>query len=251
MSPGLRLALSRGIGAFWLCLAVLAAPPAWGQTEGGPDWNALSPIQQQQLAPLREGWSGIDGARREKWLNLASRLEKMDPKERQRIQRRMSEWASLPDGERTQARQRFQEARRLSLDERQARWREYQALSPEQQRALANQAAEWPERNRRTPEPLVDAAGRSSLQHKHNTMPLLDHPRGKVVAPGLVQARPGATTNTVSKSPQPMQFQQSGLPKIAATPEFVDPATLLPRRGAQAAATAARPGRDKDRKPAQ
>jgi hypothetical protein len=35
---------------------------------------------------------------------------------------------------------------------------------------------------------------------------------------------------------QPPAHQQTGLPKIAATPGFVDPVTLLPRRGPQGAA---------------
>jgi len=41
----------------------------------------------------------------------------------------------------------------------------------------------------------------------------------------------------MSKRPTPPSHQQTGLPKIAATPEFVDKSTLLPRRGPQAAAT--------------
>jgi hypothetical protein len=51
-----------------------------------------------------------------------------------------------------------------------------------------------------------------------------------------VQRGAGATTNLVSKPAAPPLHQQAGLPKVAATPGFVDPATLLPRRGAQGAA---------------
>jgi len=40
----------------------------------------------------------------------------------------------------------------------------------------------------------------------------------------------------MSKRPAPPAHQQTGLPKIAATPEFVDRTTLLPQRGAQGAA---------------
>ena len=59
----------------------------------------------------------------------------------------------------------------------------------------------------------------------------------KPVAPTVVQARPGATTTLISKVPAPPMHQQTGMPKIAATPEFVDKTTLLPRRGPQGAAT--------------
>ena len=54
------------------------------------------------------------------------------------------------------------------------------------------------------------------------------------VAPTIVQARPGATTVSVSDRPSPPL--QPALPKIAVTPDSIDPTTLLPRRGPQAAA---------------
>jgi hypothetical protein len=236
------------LGACVLWLLVAATTPAWA--DNGPAWNSLSPSQQQHLAPLRRDWATIDPARRQKWLAMAERLEKLPPAERQRIQQRMVDWARLPDGARTQARQQFQETRQLSLDERQARWLEYQALPPEQRHELASQAKQRQRAGRDHLEP-ADTALRGGLQSKGNVLPLLDSRRGKVVAPAVVQARPGATTNPVSKSPQPAAFQQPGLPKIAATPDFVDPTTLLPRRGAQAAATLDKKPVDPARKPAQ
>lgn len=215
-------------------LACLVFTPL-AQAESELAWSSLTPSQQQQLAPLKRDWASIDHVRKEKWLNLAGRLDKMPPDERQRVQQRMAEWARLPDGERSRARQQFQETRQLSLDERQTRWQEYQALSPEQRQALARQAGQ-PPRNRDDGPDSGNAAGRDGARAKLNTMPLPDSSRDRPVAPSMLQAHPGATTNPVSKSPQPARFQQPGLPKIAATPDFVDPATLQPRRGAQAAA---------------
>jgi hypothetical protein len=52
----------------------------------------------------------------------------------------------------------------------------------------------------------------------------------KAVAPTIVQAKPGATTNLISRPPKPPNHQQTGLPKIAATPGLVDRTTLLPKR---------------------
>ena len=52
-----------------------------------------------------------------------------------------------------------------------------------------------------------------------------------------MQAKPGATTTPLSARPSPPLHQQAGLPKVAATPGFVDSKTLLPQRGAQGAAT--------------
>jgi hypothetical protein len=59
----------------------------------------------------------------------------------------------------------------------------------------------------------------------------------KPVAPTVVRAGPGATTTPITRRPAPPSHLQTGLPKIAATPGFVDKATLLPQRGPQAAAT--------------
>jgi hypothetical protein len=52
----------------------------------------------------------------------------------------------------------------------------------------------------------------------------------------VIQAAPGATTTLVTRRPTPPAHQQAGLPKIAATPEFVNKSTLLPQRGPQGAA---------------
>ena len=57
------------------------------------------------------------------------------------------------------------------------------------------------------------------------------------VAPTVVQAAPGATTTLVTRQASPPVHQQTGMPKIAATPGFVDRSTLLPKRGPQGAAT--------------
>jgi len=64
----------------------------------------------------------------------------------------------------------------------------------------------------------------------------------------VVQRGAGATTNLVSRPATPPLHQQAGLPKVAASPGFVDSATLLPRRGAQGAATLA-PETDDNGKP--
>ena len=74
-------------------------------------------------------------------------------------------------------------------------------------------------------------------QAKVNVVPnpaLAQPPRP--VSPTMVQASPGATTRLITKPAQPPAHQQTGMPKIAATPEFVNRSTLLPRRGPQASA---------------
>jgi hypothetical protein len=123
----------------------------------------------------------------------------------------------------------FQEARQLTPEERQARWKAYQALPPEQKEELARRAKPTP------PKAQTEAAPRKSNIVPN---PVYGAP-AKAVAPTVVQGAPGATTTLVTKPGQPPRHQQTGMPKIAATPGFVDSATLLPKRGPQGAAPSA------------
>ena len=75
---------------------------------------------------------------------------------------------------------------------------------------------------------------------KSNVVPnAADAGKPRAIAPTVVQAKPGATTTLISRQPSPPPHQSSGLPKIAATPDFVDRTTLLPKKGPQAASHAA------------
>jgi len=219
-----------------MSLALLAGAclmPLAVHAESGPAWQTLSPGQQQALAPLRDEWAAIDAMRKQKWLEVAGRFEKMPSAEKARIQQRMAEWARLPSDERMRVRQQFQESRQISPDERQARWLEYQALPPEQRQQLANQAQQ---RKSDSGRPGIEPGFGAAQQPKANVLPLRSPASAESASPSAAQARPGATTTTVATRPKTAPHQQAGLPRIAATPDFVDPATLLPRRGAQAAA---------------
>jgi len=199
----------------------------------GKPWAALTVQEQQALHPLKNDWQQLEPLRQRKWLEVASRFGSMPAEERARIQERMAQWAAMTPAQRTSARLQFQEARQLSPGERQARWAAYQALPDEQRRALAQQAK--PEA-RLAPTSAARPEAGASAGAKNNVVKL--QPQGlRAVSPSVVQAKPGATTTPITSRPQPPAHHQAGLPKIAATPEFVDPATLLPRRGAQAAAT--------------
>lgn len=208
-----------------------AAPPA-SLLSRDPAWESLTPAQRTALAPLQKEWSSIDADRKEKWLEIADRFPRMSPDERARIQTRMTQWARLSPKERGEARLHYQELRQLTPAERQARWEQYRALPPEQRARLAERAAPGREISATAP-----AAPGSGVQQKSNLVTLPPAPAGgaRPVAPTVVQARPGATTTLISKPPAPPAHQQPGLPKVAATPGFVDSTTLLPRRGAQAA----------------
>ena len=216
-------------------------PPAKPGVEEGVRWNDLKPAQRAALKPLERDWSGIDATRKRKWIEISGRYQKMSPDEQARIQARMDEWTKLSPQERGAARMNFQEAKQLPPQDRQARWDAYQALPPEKRRELAERA-QPPADTRKNGAALArngDAkAGRDAPQAKSNIVPNPAYAAPpKPVAPTVQRAGPGATTTLISKRPAPPSHQQTGLPKIAATPEFVNKSTLLPQRGPQAAGT--------------
>lgn len=228
-------------------LGVLLSLPA--AAEDGPAWRSLSAQQRSALKPLERDWATIDAARKQKWLEIAARYPNLPPEEQQRLSGRMSAWAGMTPTERGQARLNFQESRQVTPQERQARWQAYQALSPEEKRRLA--ARSVPAAPAKPVDPLRRPNGREATQQKSNLVPNPAYaaPR-KAIGPTVVQAQPGATTSLVTRTPAPPRHQQPGLPKIAATPGFVDKTTLLPRRGPQAAAVHSAPPSDSRSTPA-
>ena len=224
------------------------APNRRPAVEEGVHWQKLKPAQRDALGPLQQDWSGIDAVRKQKWLQLSDRMPAMPPDERARVQARMADWAKLTPVERGQARLSYEESRQIPVPDRRSRWEAYQALSPEQKGELAARAAAARGPNgadnpsRRAAGSLArperaEKAGREIPQAKSNIVPNPAYaaPR-RPVGPTVVQAAPGATTTLVTRHPSPPPHQQTGLPKIAATPEFVNKSTLLPQRGAQGAA---------------
>jgi hypothetical protein len=213
--------------------------------EQGVRWADMKPAQQSTLKPLERDWAAISSPQKQKWLELSTRFPTMTPAEQGRVQERMSEWARMTPQQRGQARLNFQEAKQLPTEDRQARWDAYQALSPEQKQRLAARAvpaASGPAPGALRTQPQttarVEKPGREMPQAKSNIVPnpALAAQR-TAIAPTVVQAGPGATTTPVTKRPSPPSHQQSGMPKIAATPEFVNKSTLLPQSGPQSTAT--------------
>lgn len=227
--------------AAWTLATALFGLAARAQSDDGPAWSELSPAQRQTLQPLQGSWSSIDAPRREKWVEIASRFDRMSPAERSRVQQRMNDWVRLSPRQRSEARQNYQGVQQLSPQERQQRWEAYQALPDDQKRGLAARARNNP------PRPGEPTAGSSA---KINTVPnpLLEASKPRPLAPSVVQTRPGVSTRMLSPTPAPTPNPQTGLPKVAATPEFVDKATLLPQRGPQGAATEPRRGKNKNDK---
>ncbi len=235
-----------------------ANPPSSASAPSGA-WNSLNGAQRQALLPLMGLWPTMDETSKERWINVANRFSRLSPTEQQRMQERMTQWSRLPAQKRGEARLRFQQTRQLSQQERQEKWTAYQALSPKDRGELAQQA-----RRKQQPVILSDAmtgpreqAQQALTKRRHesdstkksNVVPNSLHnvPAQVAVSPTLIKAGPGATTNLVNQRPSPPMHQQTGLPKIAATKGFVDPMTMLPKKGAQSAAVTALPAASKGR----
>ena len=220
-----------------------AAPTAPAASATATPWADLTGAQKLALAPLERDWSFIDGVRQRKWVELAGRLPSMPAAERARIQQRMAQWASLTPAKRNQVRLQFLEAKNLPAEQRQARWQEYQALGAEEKQALAQQArlpavaASAPERTTARSADKKDARSQSpSPAGKQNVVQAPAPAVNRSVTATALQAKPGATTRPLTTPASPPSHHQTGLPKIVATEGFVDPATLLPKRGPQGAA---------------
>lgn len=241
-----RKGISHAARASLVALATLVGASVSAQGLVGPaavDWARLTPSQRSALAPLERDWKTISPAQQHKWLEVANRQATLPPEERARQTQRMTEWSRLPPQERARARLNYQEARLLSREERQQQWENYRALPADQRRALVERA------ERPVAAPAARARENAPAQ-KSNLVQAPAPAPARPVGPTVVQRGAGATTNLVSRPPAPPLHQQAGLPKVTATPGFVDTTTLLPQRGAQGAATLAAQPQDKKRKPA-
>ncbi len=224
-----------------------AAPAAALADHGGPRWAELSASQRKVLAPLANDWNdGIDSRGKERWLDVAGRFPKMPPDEQQRANQRMVEWSHMTVAQRMRARENFQESRNVSKEEREARWKAYQALPEEQKRELAKRAAA-------ARAPSSAASSGAVAVRRHAPAPLTAiQPKVAVAggaaaghapassAPLVAQTHPpGATTPVINRHPPAATRARDGQAKAANGPSVVDRTTLLPKRPAPSIASAA------------
>ena len=112
--------------------------------ESGPGWATLTTPQKLALYPLAERWALISEAQKRRWLALAASFASLPPEEQTKFHERMTDWASLSIQQRNQARLNYAVTNRLNSTDKRAQWEAYQALSEEERRALAAQAAPKP-----------------------------------------------------------------------------------------------------------
>jgi Protein of unknown function (DUF3106) len=120
------------------------AAPVARKSEVGPTWQELTPAQQASLKPLAANWSGIGETQKRKWLAVSKNYPALPAPEQAKLHSRMTEWASLSQQQRAQARLNFAETKKLSPGDQSANWQAYQALSPEDKQKLAANASPAP-----------------------------------------------------------------------------------------------------------
>lgn len=109
-----------------------------------PYWSELTAEQQQALRPLASHWHALNPGHKRKWLALSRNYANMSADDQTTLHSRMIEWAALSNQQRAQARLNFAEVKRVPADERKAKWEQYQALSEEEKRRLAERAPAKP-----------------------------------------------------------------------------------------------------------
>lgn len=121
-------------------LAGAAAP----SKSSKPTWQELSPAQRLSLKPLAANWDGLGEGQKRKWIAIARNYPHLSAAEQATLHSRMTAWVSLSREQRAVARLNFAESRQLTAPQKAATWQEYQALSPQAKRSLADSAVPKP-----------------------------------------------------------------------------------------------------------
>lgn len=157
----LRIAALVAMGSLWTSLAwTQASQPSGGppktaksptspravqaQVESRPRWAELTAMQQRALRPLASSWRLISEGQKQKWLALSRNFAELPPPEQNKLHERMGEWVALSANERHTARMNYAQVKKLSADDKQAKWEAYRALTDDERRSLAQQAPRTP-----------------------------------------------------------------------------------------------------------
>jgi hypothetical protein len=170
-----------------------------------PLWRTLTPAQQHALQPLQAEWDGLDGLRKQKWLQLANRFATLPPAEQQRVHERMRAWAALSPEQRELARETYNRTRKIAPDQKTATWESYQQLPDDEKKKLAAASA-----TRKAPAAVPGQAGSKAAA-----------PLGQ----GATACPAGTVKNAVSASPACVPATGApGNPAPAAAPQPAAPA---------------------------
>jgi hypothetical protein len=190
----------------------------------GPRWREISEPQRQVLMPLRDRWDTIGALAKRRWLVLADRYPSMDESERNKLVSRMNTWASLSAQQRNQARINFESVKRLSAQELQSKWDEYQALSAAEKNRLAEQArkAKTAKKSKQRKLAQVPARGKAAPAAPAVAPPAAEVTTRPVATPAFVEALP---VSTPQAAPSVHLTPLERKPQVATQPVAIPQAT--------------------------
>jgi hypothetical protein len=173
-------------------------PPKMTKVVGitAPNWNELSAVQQHVLEPLAGDWNKLKPATRKKWLEISNRYASMTPAEQERLQARMRGWVTLTPEQRRIARENYARANKLDTEQRALRWQQYQQLSEQQKKELAEQAA--PNHKRVTTMPPAKL-NKPKPAAPASLTPAASQEQTAVVAPAAAAPSPGSVLAPTAK----------------------------------------------------
>ena len=152
-------------------------------------------MQQQTLQPLATSWSSLSAAQKRKWLEISRGYPSLSPEGQAIMHSRMNEWVALSPQQRAEARLNFAKTRELSKqltpEEKQAKWRTYQALSAEEKQKLAAKATSRPTGAATAVLPVS--------RQKLATIPLAGSPVETKTVPGPVPLPVNAVSRTAAE----------------------------------------------------
>jgi hypothetical protein len=164
-------------------------------------WSTLSAEQKMALAPLETTWGQLSAGHQRKWIALSTNHPQMTADEKDKLQARMVQWATLSPKQREQARLNFAHTKKIPSDGRAATWETYQALSDEEKKAFAQSAPKKPAGaavaakpvpaqklaevpvTRKTPAPATDDKNSTPLLNRNTLLPQLAKPKAAAQAP--------------------------------------------------------------------
>ena len=83
----------------------------------------------------------MEPLRRKKWLEISNKYATMKPDEQARVHERMRSWVKLTPEQRTEVRENFAKTTQIKPERKSAQWQQYQQLSEEQKKQLADEAS--------------------------------------------------------------------------------------------------------------
>ncbi|MBT2325110.1 DUF3106 domain-containing protein [Variovorax paradoxus] len=204
-----------------------ASVPRPKQLVSKPLWRDLSTRQQRALEPLAPHWDGLTEPHKRKWLALSRNYASLPPADQEILHSRMTEWASLSNQQRTQARLNFAEVKQVPVDERKAKWEAYQALSEEEKRKLAERAS---------PRPGAAATIRPVPARKLVPLPAANPDSQHIPRIQLAPPPTPPSARPLLATPAPSRAVPAALPPVTAEAQVPPPSPTPPMEAAASAA---------------